>query len=70
MLKYNIIVENTLLGHIILLNLCKNFKKMEQQQNNSSSRLKIIIAILAILLVGSLICIFKMTSDAKAVKRN
>jgi len=41
---------------------------MEEQQNNSSSRLKVIIAILAILLVGSLICIFKMTSDAKAVQ--
>ncbi|MDD5150140.1 MAG: hypothetical protein PHC28_06600 [Flavobacterium sp.] len=41
---------------------------MEEQRNNSNSRLKVIIAILAILLVGSLICIFKMTSDSKAVQ--
>ena len=41
---------------------------MEEQQNNSSSRLKVVIAVLAILLLGSLVCIFKMTSDAKAVQ--
>ena len=41
---------------------------MEQQQNNSSTSLKVIIAILAILLVGSLFYIYKMTNDAKAVQ--
>ena len=39
---------------------------MENQQ--SSSSLKTIIAILAILLVGSLVYIFKITSDAKVVQ--
>jgi hypothetical protein len=41
---------------------------MEEQQNNSSSSLKVIIAILAILLVGSLFYIYKMTTDAKTVQ--
>lgn len=41
---------------------------MEEQQNNSSTSLKVIIAILAILLVGSLFYIYKMTNDAKAVQ--
>lgn len=41
---------------------------MEEQQNNSSSSLKVIIAILAILLVGSLVYIYKITNDAKAVQ--
>ena len=41
---------------------------MEDQQSNSSSSLKVIVAILAILLVGSLVYIFKITSDAKAVQ--
>ena len=41
---------------------------MEDQQKNSSSSLKAIIAILAVLLVGSLVYIFKTTSDAKAVQ--
>ena len=40
---------------------------MEEQQNNSSTSLKVIIAILAILLVGSLVYIYKMTTDAKTV---
>ena len=39
---------------------------MENQK--SSSSLKVVIAVLAILLVGSLIYIFKMTSDADIVK--
>jgi len=39
---------------------------MENQKSNSN--LKAIIAILAVLLVGSLIYIFKVTSDAKAVE--
>lgn len=39
---------------------------MEKQQNNSS--LKAIIAVLAVLLVGSLVYIFKMSSDAEMVK--
>lgn len=39
---------------------------MENQQNNSS--LKAIIAVLAVLLVGSLVYIFKMSSDAAVVK--
>ena len=39
---------------------------MENQK--SSSSLKAVIAVLAILLVGSLIYIFKMTSDAETVK--
>jgi hypothetical protein len=41
---------------------------MEEQQNNSSSSLKVIIAILAILLIGSLVYIYKMTADAKQVQ--
>ncbi|TAF71527.1 MAG: hypothetical protein EAZ58_04255 [Flavobacterium sp.] len=39
---------------------------MEKQQNNSS--LKAIIAVLAVLLVGSLVYIFKMSSEAEVVK--
>lgn len=39
---------------------------MENQKNNSN--LKAIVAILAVLLVGSLVYIFKMTSDAKALQ--
>jgi len=39
---------------------------MENQKSNSN--LKAIIAILAVLLVGSLVYIFKMTSDAKALQ--
>lgn len=39
---------------------------MENQQSNSS--LKSIIAVLAVLLVGSLIYVFKLTSDAKVVQ--
>lgn len=41
---------------------------MEEQKNNSSSSLKVIIAILAILLIGSLVYIYKITSDAKQVQ--
>ena len=41
---------------------------MEEQQNNSSSSLKVIIAILAILLAGSLVYIYKITTDAKQVQ--
>jgi len=41
---------------------------MEDQQNNSSSSLKVIIAILAILLVGSLVYIYKITTTAKQVQ--
>jgi len=41
---------------------------MEEQQNNSSSSLKVIIAILAFLLVGSLVYIYKITTDAKQVQ--
>ncbi|MCV9928886.1 hypothetical protein OIU83_14535 [Flavobacterium sp. LS1R49] len=40
---------------------------MENQKNNNSS-LKAVIAVLAILLVGSLVYIFKMTSDTEVVK--
>lgn len=39
---------------------------MENQKSNSN--LKVVIAVLALLLVGSLVCIFKMTSDAKALQ--
>ena len=39
---------------------------MENQ--NSNSKLKSIIAILAVLLIGSLIYIFKLTSDAKELQ--
>jgi cell division protein FtsB len=39
---------------------------MENQKSNSN--LKAVIAILAILLIGSLVYIFKMTSDAKALQ--
>ena len=48
----------------ILLNLKK--KQMENQK--SSSSLKAVIAVLAILLVSSLVYIFKMSSDADTVK--
>ena len=41
---------------------------MEEKQNNSSASLKVIIAILAILLVSSLVYIYKMTNDANAVQ--
>lgn len=41
---------------------------MEEQQNNSNSSLKVIIAILAFLLVGSLGYIYKITSEAKEVQ--
>jgi hypothetical protein len=36
----------------------------------SSSSLKAVVAILAILLVGSLVYIFKLTSDTETVKQN
>ena len=39
---------------------------MENQNNNS--KLKAVIALLAFLLVGSLVYIFKMTSDAKTLQ--
>ena len=39
---------------------------MENQKSNSN--LKAVIAILAVLLVGSLVYIFKMTSDAKSMQ--
>ena len=39
---------------------------MENQKNNSN--LKAIIAVLAVMLVGSLVYIFKITSDAKALQ--
>ena len=39
---------------------------MENQK--SSSSLKAVVAVLAVLLVGSLVYIFKMTSDADVVK--
>lgn len=41
---------------------------MEDQQNNSSSSLKVIIAILAVLLVGSLVYIYKISSEVKQVE--
>lgn len=41
---------------------------MENQQNNSSSSLKVVVAILALLLVGSLGYIYKITSEAKVVQ--
>jgi hypothetical protein len=41
---------------------------MEEQQNNSNSSLKIIIGVLAVLLVGSLFYIYKISSDAKQVQ--
>lgn len=40
---------------------------MEEQQNNSNSSLKIIIGILAVLLIGSLFYIYKISSDAQQV---
>lgn len=39
---------------------------MENQEKKNNSNLKAVIAILAVLLVGSLVYIFKVTSDAKA----
>jgi hypothetical protein len=41
---------------------------MENQQNNSNSSLKVVVAILALLLVGSLGYIYKITSEAKSVQ--
>jgi len=41
---------------------------MEEQQQNSSTSLKVIIAVLAILLVGSLVYIYKISNDAKVVQ--
>jgi len=41
---------------------------MEDQQNNSNSSLKIIIGVLAVLLVGSLFYIYKISSDATQVQ--
>jgi hypothetical protein len=41
---------------------------MENQKAVSS--LKAVVAILAILLVGSLVYIFKLTSDTETVKQN
>ena len=41
---------------------------MEEQQNNSGSSLKVIIAILAFLLIGSLVYIYMITSEAKQVQ--
>lgn len=38
---------------------------MEEQRKNSNSSLKAIVAVLAILLAGSLVYIYKMTTDAK-----
>jgi hypothetical protein len=46
--------------------LKKNILKMENQK--SSSSLKAVIAVLAVLLVGSLVYIFKVTSDVKTVE--
>jgi cell division protein FtsB len=41
---------------------------MEDQQNSSNSSLKVIIAILVILLVGSLVYIYKISTTAKQVQ--
>lgn len=41
---------------------------MEKQQNNSGSSLKVIIAILAFLLIGSLVYIYNITTDAKRLQ--
>jgi DNA repair exonuclease SbcCD ATPase subunit len=41
---------------------------MENQNSNSNSKLKAVIAILAFCLVGSLVYIFKMTTDAKEMQ--
>ncbi len=41
---------------------------MEGQQNSSNTSLKIIIAVLAILLIGSLFYIYKISSEAKEVQ--
>jgi hypothetical protein len=40
------------------------------ENQKSSSSLKAVVAILAILLVGSLVYIFKLTSDTETVKQN
>jgi hypothetical protein len=41
---------------------------MEDQEKNSNSSLKAIIAILAVLLVGSLVYIYKLSTEAKTVQ--
>lgn len=56
-----------MIHHYILLNLKKKYQ-MEDQQNNSSSSFKIIIAILAVLLIGSLFYIYKISTAAKEVQ--
>jgi len=64
-----------LLSDIILLYLFNKLLilqqiviKMEDQQNNSNSTLKVIISVLAILLVGSLFYIYKISNDVKHVQ--
>jgi len=64
-----------LLSDIILLYLFNKLLilqqiviKMEDQQNNSNSTLKVIISVLAILLVGSLFYIYKISNDVKYVQ--
>lgn len=54
----------SLIDSYILLNL----KKIQMENQKSSSSLKAVIAVLAILLVGSLVYIFKMSSDADTSK--
>ncbi len=54
------------MGTILIKIKKQTTKKMENQQKNSS--LKAVIAVLAILLVGSLVYIFKISSDAETVQ--
>jgi len=52
----------------MLLFLLKQYIKIIMENQKSNSNLKAVIAILAVLLIGSLVYIFKMTSDAKSLQ--
>ena len=48
-----------------IINFTKTIKKKLMENNQSNKNLKTIVIVLSVLLVGSLVYIFKMTSDAK-----
>jgi hypothetical protein len=73
-IKKNNVFQNTIIvltcvsTSIYIVKFEKKIFKMEDQK--SSSSLKAVIAVLAVLLVGSLIYIFKVTSEVKRFKQN
>jgi hypothetical protein len=46
----------------------KYLKIMENQENNSNSSLKIIVGVLALMLIGSLVYIYKLSTETKQVQ--